>query len=111
MAVRQAACRALHCALVILRDGQCWHWGGGDCAWVDFVQWTGPSPAQDPSNWQQIAYKHDVTGRRVEKKVDGYSTRYVYDGPHVIAEYDGNNNLLRKYIYGPGIDQPAGWSG
>jgi RHS repeat-associated protein len=25
----------------------------------------------------------------------------------VIAEYDGNNNLLRKYIYGPGIDQPV----
>jgi len=37
----------------------------------------------------------------------GYSTRYLYDGPHVIAEYDGNNNLLRKYIYGPGIDQPV----
>jgi len=32
-------------------------------------------------DWQQIAYKHDVLGRRVEKKVDGYSTRYVYDGP------------------------------
>jgi len=39
--------------------------------------------------------------------VDGYSTRYCYDSPHVIAEYDGNNNLLRKYIYGPGIDQPV----
>jgi len=25
----------------------------------------------------------------------------------VIAEYDGNNNLLRKYMYGPGIDQPV----
>jgi len=73
---------------------------------VDFVQWTGPTPAQDPDNWQQITYKHDVHGRRVEKKVDGYSTRYVYDGDHVIAEYDGNNNLLRKYIYGPGTDQP-----
>jgi len=24
----------------------------------------------------------------------------------VLGEYDGNNNLLRKYIYGPGIDQP-----
>jgi len=78
-----------------------------DNAWVDFVQWTGPSPAQDPSNWQAIDYKHDVYGRRIEKKVDGYGTRYLYDGPHVIAEYDGNNNLLRKYIYGPGIDQPV----
>ena len=80
---------------------------GDNCGWVDFVQWTGPLPAQDPSNWQEIAYKHDVEGWRVEKKVDGYSTRYVYDGDHVIAEYDGNNNLLRKYIYGPGIDQPV----
>ncbi len=80
---------------------------GDDCGWVDFVQWTGPSPDQDPANWQEIAYKHDVAGRRVEKAVDGYSTRYVYDGGHVIAEYDGNNNLLRKYIYGPGIDQPV----
>ncbi len=79
---------------------------GDNCGWVDFVQWTGPSPAQDPENWQQIAYKQDVAGRRVEKKVDGYSTRYVYDGDHIIAEYDGNNNLLRKYIYGPGVDQP-----
>ena len=25
----------------------------------------------------------------------------------MIAEYDGNNKLLRKYIYGPGIDQPV----
>jgi len=66
-----------------------------------------PSPQQDPSNWQEINYKHDVYGRRGEKKVDGYSTRYLYDGDHVIAEYDGNNNLLRKYIYGPGIDQPV----
>ena len=80
---------------------------GDDCGWVDFVQWSGPSPEQDTSNWQEITYKHDVLGRRVEKKVDGYSARYVYDGPHVIAEYDGNNNLLRKYTYGPGLDQPV----
>jgi len=43
----------------------------------------------------------------VEKDVDGYTTRYVHDRDHIIAEYDGNNNLLRKYIYGPGIDQPV----
>ena len=78
---------------------------GDDCGWVDFVQWTGASPVPDSENWQQLDYKHDVYGRRSEKLIDGYATRYVYDGPHVIAEYDGNNNLLRKYIYGPGIDQ------
>ncbi len=82
---------------------------------MDFVQWSGPSPEQDTSNWAvpggsltgEIAYKHDVLGRRIEKKVDGYTTRYVHDGDHIIAEYDGNNNLLRKYIFGPGIDQPV----
>lgn len=68
---------------------------------------SGPSPEQDPSNFQTINYKYDLYGRRSEKKVDGFSTRYLYDGPQVIAEYDGNNNLLRKYIYGPGIDQPV----
>ena len=25
----------------------------------------------------------------------------------MLGEYDGNNNLLRKYIFGPGIDQPV----
>ena len=64
------------------------------------MQWTGYSPVPDSDNWRQIDYKYDVYGRRSEKKVDGYGTRYLYDGPQVIAEYDGNNNLLRKYIYG-----------
>lgn len=32
---------------------------------------------------------------------------YCYDGDQVIAEYDGSGTLLRKYIYGPGIDEPV----
>jgi len=80
---------------------------GDDCGWLDFVQWTGPSPAQDPANWEKITYKYDQSGRRIEKTVDGYSTRYLHDGGNVIAEYDGNNNLLRKYIHGPRVDEPV----
>jgi len=30
--------------------------------------------------------------------------KYLYDGDHCIAEYDGNDELLRKFIYGPGVD-------
>jgi hypothetical protein len=30
-------------------------------------------------------------------------TKYDYDGDQSIAEYDGSNNLLRKYIHGPSI--------
>jgi len=70
------------------------------------VQWTGPSPPQDPNNWDKITYKHDPGGRRIKKTVDGYKTTYCHDGGHEIAEYDGNGNILRKYVYGPGVDQP-----
>jgi len=53
-------------------------YSGDDCGWVDYVQWTGPSPEQDPSEWQKIEYKHDLYGRRSEKKVNGFGTRYLY---------------------------------
>ncbi|MCP4259338.1 MAG: hypothetical protein GY774_17785 [Planctomycetes bacterium] len=28
------------------------------------------------------------------------TTKYCYDGQQVLAEYDGSDNLLRKFIYG-----------
>ena len=31
---------------------------------------------------------------------------YIYDGDQIIAEYDASNNLITKYIYGTGIDEP-----
>ena len=77
------------------------------------MQWTGLSPGPDPDNWEKIAYKlvvslsnpYDPSGRRIKKTVDGYKTRYCYDGGHVIAEYNGNGNLLRKYVYGARVDE------
>jgi RHS repeat-associated protein len=75
--------------------------GGSDCAWVDYVQ----SPS--PTDWLTITYAYDSAGRRIEKAYDGQTVmKYLYDGSQIIAEYDGNNTLLHKYIYGPGIDQP-----
>ena len=48
-----------------------------------------------------------VSGRRIKKNVVGsYVVKYVYDGGHVIAEYD-DSNLLRKYIYGARVDEPV----
>ena len=61
-------------------------------------------------NGQTVAtYAYDYLGRRVRKTVYGSPdviTKYCYDGGQVIAEYDGSNTLLRKFIYGPGIDEP-----
>ena len=31
---------------------------------------------------------------------------YIYDGEDVIAEYDGQGQLARKFVHGPGIDNP-----
>ena len=47
-----------------------------------------------------------ASGRRIAKDVDGTVTKYLYDGDQCIAECDANDVLLRKYIYGPGVDQP-----
>ena len=75
--------------------------GGSDCAWVDYVQ----SPS--PTDWLTITYGYDSAGRRIEKAYDGQTVcKYLYDGSHIIADYDGNGSLLHKYIYGPGVDQP-----
>ena len=56
-------------------------------------------------------YGYDYSGRRISKTVYGGSTvttKYAYDGDQVIAEYDpGAPGLLRKFIYGPGIDEPV----
>ena len=50
-------------------------------------------------------YYYDYAGRRIAKVAANTETTYHYDGPQVIAEYE-NGTLKRKFIYGPGIDEP-----
>jgi len=50
-------------------------------------------------------YYYDHGGRRIAKDVGGTVTKYAYDGAQVVAEYDGTDTLLRKFVYGPGIDE------
>jgi RHS repeat-associated protein len=52
-----------------------------------------------------IDFDYDYLGRRITKTVGNTTTRYCYDGAQVIAEYE-NGTLVRKFIYGPGIDEP-----
>jgi RHS repeat-associated protein len=63
----------------------------------------------DQNDTAVASYSYDYLGRRISKTVYGspdVTTKYCYDGDQVIAEYDGSDNLLRKYVYGPGIDEP-----
>jgi RHS repeat-associated protein len=37
------------------------------------------------------------------------TTRFQYDGADAIAEYNGSNALQRRYVHGPGTDEPLVW--
>jgi RHS repeat-associated protein len=81
---------------------------GDDCAWVDWVQWEGSVAEPATDAWSTLDYVYDAFGRRVEKKYDGRTVlKYLYDGDHCIAEYGAGNDLHRKYIYGPAVDEPV----
>lgn len=46
---------------------------------------------------------------RLSQVTSAASTRFAYDGLDRIAEYDGSNSLLRRYVHGAGIDEPIVW--
>ncbi|MBV8685761.1 MAG: RHS repeat-associated core domain-containing protein [Alphaproteobacteria bacterium] len=37
------------------------------------------------------------------------TTRFAYDGADLVAEYNGSNAMLRRYVHGPGTDEPLVW--
>jgi len=51
-------------------------------------------------------YEYDPLGRRSAKVVDGVRTEYLSDGVEEVAEYDSAGTLLRRYVHGPGVDEP-----
>jgi RHS repeat-associated protein len=59
---------------------------------------------------QGVTYAYDPLGRRTTKSVTGGSyagtTYFLSSGDDEIAEYDGSGALLRRYVPGPGVDQP-----
>ncbi|MFN9545037.1 MAG: RHS repeat-associated core domain-containing protein, partial [Alphaproteobacteria bacterium] len=52
------------------------------------------------------SYLHDPLGRRQAKIVNGVTTSFLSDGAEEVAECTGAGALLRRYIPGPGTDQP-----
>ena len=62
----------------------------------------------DATGGATVFYTYDYLGRLVKRSVVSSTTsKYVYDGDQIIAEYDGSNNLVRKFIYGANIDEPV----
>ena len=57
-----------------------------------------------------INYSYDALGRLIERRTSGASVttnRMYYAGWQLVAEYNGTGSLQRKYVYGPGIDEPV----
>jgi RHS repeat-associated protein len=52
---------------------------------------------------------YDPTGRLLSTAQGGVTTKFLYDGTKLIAEYNGSNALLRRYIHGDGVDDPIVW--
>ena len=47
---------------------------------------------------------------RLYQLISGASTtRFQYAGASLMAEYDGANAMLRRYVHGPGTDEPLVW--
>ena len=55
------------------------------------------------------ALSYDTAMRLYQSVGAGVTTRFGYDGVNLIAEYDASNTLLRRYVHGPGSDEPLVW--
>lgn len=54
-------------------------------------------------------FSYDAVGRLYQSSQAGVTTRFQYDGTDLVAEYNGSNTLLRRYVHGPGADEPLVW--
>ncbi|MBK6491868.1 MAG: RHS repeat-associated core domain-containing protein [Sphingomonadales bacterium] len=61
---------------------------------------TGPSSAT-------LAY--DPSLRLYQTVGGGVTSRFQYDGSDLIGEYNASNALQRRYVHGPGDDEPLVW--
>lgn len=52
---------------------------------------------------------YDPLGRLYQTVKSPTTTRFLYDGIDMIGEYDAANAVQRRYVHGPGIDNPIVW--
>jgi RHS repeat-associated protein len=52
------------------------------------------------------SFKYDPLGRLHEVTVAGNTTRFLYDGDALVAEYNSAGALTRRYLHGDQVDEP-----
>ena len=53
--------------------------------------------------------RYDPLGRLYETTGASGTTRFLYDGDELVAEFDGSGALLRRYVHGTAVDDPVVW--
>lgn len=54
--------------------------------------------------------RYDPLGRLYETAGGSAgTTRFLYDGDELVAEYNGSGSMLRRYVHGSGSDDPLAW--
>ena len=56
-----------------------------------------------------VSLAYDPLGRLQTTTAGGATTNFLYDGDALIAEYDNAGTILRRYVPGPGQDEPLVW--
>jgi RHS repeat-associated protein len=56
-----------------------------------------------------LALAYDPLGRLQQTAAGSTVVQYLYDGDHLVAEYDNSGNVLRRFIHGPASDNPVIW--
>ena len=60
------------------------------------------------TNGQVFTYAFDGDGNRISQGLnDCLHAHYIYDGPNVVLELNGSNEVIHAVVNGPGIDQPV----
>ncbi|MGR4862961.1 RHS repeat-associated core domain-containing protein [Caulobacter sp. LARHSG274] len=71
--------------------------------------WTGAINCASPPGGATALLSYEPTGRLGQITAGTTTTNLVYSGPDLAAEYDGGGALVRRYIPGPGTDEPLVW--
>lgn len=61
------------------------------------------------SGAKNATLRYDPLGRIYETVGGGNTTRFLYDGDELVAEYNSAGALLRRYAHGGNIDDPVVW--
>ena len=57
-----------------------------------------------------LALSYDPMGRLQQSVINGATTQFLYDGDALVGEYPASGNTpLRRYVHGPGVDNPLIW--